>query len=487
MAYLEYSKSVLPHRKFNRGTGSAAFPEVLVSVRLLICFWITTLCPANARGQKDALPLESIESAVQTATFSTHPVAVVIRGIVIFNHRPIVIEDQTGATEVAPRNTELLALGDEVEVWGAMTLAPQPTVLNGQIRRLWGGSMPPPLSITPDQAAGGENELSLVQTMAELVDFGPAGLTGIRLNLRGGHQSFSAVLPNDSLSGELPTKSLQRGATLLLTGILEMNHDLNLGHGNAFTLLLRTPEDIELLEPPSWWTRARLLLLVGIAVTLFLIGISGYYRIEHARYRAVAEERAGIARDIHDTLAQGFAGITLQLEAAQQMMGRDTERAGQLLNGALQLIRHSRDESHLSIDILRSLSHSDRLDVLIRHCILQKGAASRTQISLETHGSQPSLSFNLVNNLFRITQEALANAVQHAEAQRIIVRLNYHKHEVTLEVQDDGQGFSPDHAPGPEQGHFGLTGIRERCAIIGAKLDLRSGPNGTLLGVTVGV
>lgn len=460
---------------------------VLASAQLLICLAIIAHCAASASGQEDALPLESIESAIQTATFSTHPVPVVIRGIVIFNHREIVIEDQTGATEVAPQKTEPLALGDEVEVTGAMTLAPQPRVLNGQIRRLWGGSMPLPLSITPDQAASGENELSLVQTMAELVDFGPAGLTGVRLNLRGGHQNFSAVLPDDSLSGELPTKSLQRGATLQLTGILEVNRNLNLDHGDAFTLLLRTPEDIELLEPPSWWTRTHLLLLAGIGIILSLIGISGYYRIRDARYRAVAEERAGIARDIHDTLAQGFAGIALQLEAAQQMMGRDTERAGQLLNEALQLIRHSRDESHLSIDILRSLSHSDRLDVLIRHCIAQQCAASGTQIDLETEGSQPLLSFNLVNNLFRITQEALANAVQHAGAQRIIVRLNYRKNEVTLEVEDDGKGFSPDKAPGPEQGHFGLTGIRERCTTIRARLELHSGAAGTLLGVRVEV
>ncbi len=460
---------------------------LLASALLPICVVMTVLCGASACGQEGALPLESIASAIQSAAFSPHPAPVVIRGVVIFNHRQIIIEDQTGATEVAPQNTVPLALGDEVEVVGAITLAPEPKVLYGQIRRLWGGSMPPPLSITPDQAAGGENELSLVQTMAELVDFGPAGLTGVRLNLRGAHQSFSAVLPNNNVNGELPTKSIAPGATLLLTGILEVNHGLDVDHGDAFTLLLRTPEDIELLEPPSWWTRAHLLLLAGFTVILFLIGISGYYRIEHARYRAVAEERAGIARDIHDTLAQGFAGITLQLEATQQMLGRDPERAGQLLNGALQLIRHSRDESHLSIDILRSLSHSERLDALISHCIVQECAASRTQIDLETQGSQPRLSFNLVSNLFRITQEALANAGQHAGAQRIVVRLNYRKHEVTLEVEDDGQGFSPDTAPGPEEGHFGLTGIRERCAIIGAKLELHSSPSGTLLGVRVGV
>ena len=431
--------------------------------------------------------LQSIESAIETAGLSTVPVPVVVRGIVIANRRQIVIEDQTSATEIKPLDTEQLALGDEVEVSGNIALSPEPQIRQGRIRRLWGGSMPLPLAITPDEAANGENELHLVETMAELVDVVPAGMTSVRLNLRGGHQNFFAVLPGDILEGQLNTKSMQTGATLRITGVLMINYGQPAEQGYAFSLALRSSDDIKIVEPPSWWTPTHKLLLGVACVIVVLIGISVYYRVKHARYRAVAEERAGIARDIHDTLAQGFAGITLQLEAAQQMIGRDAERANEMMNDALQLIRHSRDESHLSIDILRSLSHSDRLDVLIRHCILQKSAVTGTAIELETEGNPVPLSFNLVNNLFRITQEALANAVQHAGAHKIKVRLNYKKREIRLEVEDDGKGFTPDQAPGPEQGHFGLTGIRERCANIGAQLELRSRESGTLLGVRVGV
>lgn len=442
---------------------------------------------AEAPTRMGTSRLQSIESAIETAGLSTGSVAVVVRGIVISNHRQIVIEDQTGATEVKPLNTEQLALGDEVEVSGDMTLSPEPQIQQGRVRRLWGGSMPLPLAITPDEAANGDNELHLVQTVAELVDVIPADMTGVRLNLRGGHQNFFAVLPGQGLDAGSAMKSMQIGATLRLTGVLMVNYGQPAAQGYTFSLELRTPDDIKLVEPPSWWTPAHKMLLGVLGLILVLVGISIYYRVKHARYRAVAEERAGIARDIHDTLAQGFAGITLQLEAAQQMIGRDTERARELLDGALQLIRHSRDESHLSIDILRSLSRSDRLDVLIRHSILQKGAASGAQIELETEGDPAPLSFNLVNNLFRITQEALANAVQHAGAKRIVVRLNYRKHSLTLEVEDDGGGFIPVEAPGPEQGHFGLTGIRERCALIGAKLEIHSGEDGTQLAVKVDI
>ena len=442
---------------------------------------------ADVQNQPGTSRLQSIASAIETASLSTAPVAVVVRGIVISNYSHIVIEDQTGATEVKPLDTVQLALGDEVEVSGSMKLTPSPQIQKGSMRRLWGGSMPLPLAITPDEAANGENELHLVQTNAELVDVVPAGMTGVRLDLRGGHQIFFAVLPGDSLDGELATKSMQTGATLRLTGVLRVNYSQSPTQGYAYSLELRTPDDIKLVEPPSWWTPAHRMLLGVLGLILVLIGIGIYYRVKHDRYRAVAEERAGIARDIHDTLAQGFAGIALQVEAAQQMIGRDTEHASELLNDALQMIRHSRDESHLSIDILRSLSRSDRLDVLIRHCVQQKGAGSGTQIEMDIHGAPVPLSFNLVNNLFRISQEALANAVQHSGAHRIVVRLSYNKHEVTLEVEDDGEGFNPDVAPGPEQGHFGLTGIRERCALIGANLELCSGIHGTLLGVRVGL
>jgi signal transduction histidine kinase len=438
----------------------------------------------RARAEEDRqLRLQSIESAIQAASYSSSSVPVVVRGIVTSIHRPIVIEDRTGAVEVQLQQPQRIALGDEVEVTGNVTTSPVPLIQQGTMRRLWGGSMPLPLSITPDQAADGENDLFLVQTVAELVSFAPAGLTGVRLILRGGHQNFSAVLPSDNAGAELPARSMQPGATLRLTGILMVNRAADAERGDAFTLQLRGLDDIELVEPPSWWTRAHIMMLAGAATILILIGINSYYRIQHARYRAVADERASIARDIHDTLAQGYAGITLQLEAAQQMIGKDPERAESLLREALQLVRHSRDESHLSIDILRALSRDVKLDVLIARCIQRIRSVSEATIEQQVLGTPVAFSYTVVNNLFRIVQEALTNAVHHAHATRIVVRVDYRKGEVLVEVSDDGAGFHQDEVPGPEEGHFGLVGMRERCAAINARLELQSSPDGTLVRV----
>jgi signal transduction histidine kinase len=459
--------------------------------RLTLVAWLL-ICATTAAGfasppvdRREPSRLQSIESAIQAASFS-NATLVVVRGIVTSSRHGIVIEDRTGAIEVKPVKAESISLGDEVEVTGQLSIDPAPEIQQAEMRRLWGGSMPLPLSVTPDQAADGENELFLVQAVAELVNFEPAGLTGLRLNLRGGHQNFSAVLPSDNPDEEISVNSLQPGAILRLTGILTVNHGITNNRADAFSLQLRTPEDIELVEPPSWWSKAHVLLLSGIAALLVSLGIIALNHIRHSRYRAVAEERASIARDLHDTLAQGYAGITLQLEAAQQMIDRDPERAAALLNEALQLVRHSRDESHISIDILRSLSRNDRLDVLVARCVRQLRSASDTIIEQQVTGEASVLSYNLVNNLFRIVQEALSNAVHHAKAGKIMVRVCYQQSGVLIEIEDDGRGFDPQCIPGPEEGHFGIVGMRERCAAINAIFQLESAANGTLVRVRAG-
>lgn len=255
--------------------------------------------------------------------------------------------------------------------------------------------------------------------------------------------------------------------------------------GDSFTLRLRSPDDIELMEGPSWWTREHMLLLAGLAAIAALIGFQLFARSRHAQYRAVAEERANISRDIHDTLAQGFAGITLQLQAAEQMLERDPQRARVYLEEALQLVRHSRNESHLSIEILRSAARNDRLDALIARCIAQMKPAGGPVIEQEIDGDPVALSYDLLNQCFRIVQEALSNAVRHAHASRILVRVTYRPSLLRLEVEDDGRGFDPERIPGPEQGSFGLTGMRERAASIHSRFHVASGERGTLIRVMV--
>ncbi|HTX40645.1 MAG TPA: sensor histidine kinase [Acidobacteriaceae bacterium] len=444
------------------------------------------VCAAAGLAQTDGVQnLQSIEAAIQKARSTKTPVPVVVRGIVILNHELLVIEDRTGATEVQMATPAPTALGDEVEVTGRMTVSQRSRIEDGRLRRLWNGSMPLPLAITPDEAAEGENDLFLVQTDARLLSAEPAGLTGVELNLTGGHQNFSAILPGDSADGDLPRRLMQPGSTLRVTGVLFVSGDLTGNYGDSFTLRLRSPDDLELVEGPSWWTREHVLLLAGLFAIVVLIGVQLNARSRHARYRAVAEERANISRDIHDTLAQGFAGITLQLQAAEQTLDRDPRRAQAYLQEALHLVRHSRNESHLSVEILRAASRSERLDALIARCIAQLQVDSGSAIEQQITGEPVPLSYHLLNHCFRIVQEGIANAVRHAQATRISVRVCYEPRRLRLEVEDNGLGFDPGSIPGPDRGSFGLTGMRERAAAIHSDFHLESSPTGTLIRVMV--
>ncbi len=461
-------------------TGPRVGLRLPLAAAVLLCLYL----PGSSQTGKYH-NLVSIESAIQKASSAKAPVPVLVRGIVILNHDLLVIEDRTGATAVQLAVPAPTALGDEVEVTGNMALSPGPGIRNGQLRRLWNGSMPLPLAITPDQAAEGENELYLVQTEAKLLSGEPAGLTGVELNLTGGHQNFSAILPGETAGGEVSPRMMQPGSTLRITGVLFVSSDLTGHYGDSFTLRLRSPDDLELVEGPSWWTREHILLLTGLLAIAVLIGVQLNARSRHGRYRAVAEERANISRDIHDTLAQGFAGITLQLQAAEQTLERDPHRARAYLQEALHLVRHSRNESHLSIEILRSASRSERLDALISRCIAQMRSNSGSAIEQQIVGIPVPLSYHLLNQSFRIVQEGIANAVRHSQATKIRVCVCYEPRRLQLEVEDNGRGFDPDSIPGPEQGSFGLTGMRERAASIHAEFHLTSGPTGTVIRVMV--
>jgi signal transduction histidine kinase len=247
------------------------------------------------------------------------------------------------------------------------------------------------------------------------------------------------------------------------------------------------PQDVELVEGPSWWTRRHIALLAGILAIFVLFCMNLYSRLHHARYRAVAEERANIARDIHDTLAQAFAGMTLQLESAERTIARDPAKSRAFLKEALQMARHSRDESHLSIQILHSLSRDERLDVLISNCISKMRYLTGLVIEQEVSGEPGALPYQVVNNLVRIGQEAIANSMRHSNATRVTVRIHYAKRDVLLEVEDNGRGFNLVQVSGPDDGHFGLTGMRERAAAIGSTLHLESSSSGTLIRVRASV
>jgi len=208
--------------------------------------------------------------------------------------------------------------------------------------------------------------------------------------------------------------------------------------------------------------------------------------LDQGREAATLEERARLAREIHDTLAQGLTGIVVQLGAAQRALAAESEAADQHIELAQQMARESLAEARRSVWNLRApaLERGDLSDAL-------RGLASRpirpeTSAGFEQHGEPWPLPPGVESALLRVGQEALVNVAKHAGATHVRLTLEYTPDAVRLSISDDGVGFDElpagVAAPGP-WGGFGLLGMRERLMALGGTLELTSDGGAHVLAV----
>ena len=265
----------------------------------------------------------------------------------------------------------------------------------------------------------------------------------------------------------------------------------------TFRLLIATAADLQVVRPPDWWTPARIWMALG-ALALAALAILGWNvslrrRIAaqteiiraHAAREAVHEDRTRIARELHDTLEQELTGIAVQLDAVSDRLPESPPAAANALSTARALLRHTRTEARRSVWDLRAalLDEGDLASAVratARH--LDGGPG----IHVEVAGEPRRLAAAVENNLLRIGTEAMTNAVKHAQARRIDVRLEFSANDVALEVRDDGCGFDASRSTTLAAGHFGWLGIRERAERIGGTLVVHSAPGaGTRVSVRV--
>lgn len=187
-------------------------------------------------------------------------------------------------------------------------------------------------------------------------------------------------------------------------------------------------------------------------------------------------ERQRMARELHDTLAQGVAGLVLQLEAVKAHLSTDRkERASSIVEQALLRARSTLAESRAAIDDLRSASGnlSESIQEKVNRFTQATGISCETEISIHEN----ELSNEITNHAIGILSEALANVTRHAQAQEVRVKFIVQKEKLELEVQDDGKGF--DVSQESNSGHYGLLGMRERARLTNGSLKIESNPNGT--------
>jgi NarL family two-component system sensor histidine kinase YdfH len=197
----------------------------------------------------------------------------------------------------------------------------------------------------------------------------------------------------------------------------------------------------------------------------------------------LSNERQRMARELHDTLAQGLAGIILQLEAVDSHLdsGR-AERAQSIVRQAMLRARATLAESRQVIDRLRSDTSltPDRLPGLIQDEVERYSNATGIPITLQMD-ADVMLPGPQGDCVFRAVTEALLNVARYANASQVWITLEASADQVQVEIRDNGSGFDPAGSIG-QLGHYGLLGLRERARLLGGSLDVRSAPQqGTCL------
>ncbi|WP_214402984.1 sensor histidine kinase [Pseudonocardia lacus] len=207
-----------------------------------------------------------------------------------------------------------------------------------------------------------------------------------------------------------------------------------------------------------------------------------------ARRAGVLEERQRLARELHDTVAQGLTSIVTHLEAADQAVSEQPELARTHLDTARRAARNGLGELRSTVQALRpDLLHGASLDQALRRTARQWADEHGVPAEVRVTGERVALHPDVETALLRVAQEALSNTARHAGATRAVLTLSYLGDTVTLDVDDDGRGFAGPPPTRPDGG-FGLIGMRERIAALGGRLDVESAPGeGTTVAAAVPV
>jgi signal transduction histidine kinase/ligand-binding sensor domain-containing protein len=238
----------------------------------------------------------------------------------------------------------------------------------------------------------------------------------------------------------------------------------------------------------TFWFRLLAILAVGaLAWAVYHLRL----RQERYRFSLVLEERARLAREIHDTLAQGFVGIASQLDAVSMAMPQQDDApwatVRQYLDLARKMARHSLTEARRAVmDLRASVLEGRDLATALNSGAQMWTAGSGVEVEVDVSGERKTLPHDMEQHLLRIAQEAVTNTLKHSGASKIWVKLHMEAKKLFLRVADNGRGFEHPDAFSSQDGHFGLLGMRERAERLGGEMHLASHPGeGTEVEVTV--
>ncbi len=355
-----------------------------------------------------------------------------------------------------------------------------------------------PVEVTPKALLSGVHDADLVTLSATLVDtFRSASGTEWRLQADATPLTF--FLP--SSAGGSTLTEIPRGSRVQVAGICRVESSSDKGFRSRpeqASLLLRSADDLRVLSAPSWWTPRRLLAATGVLAALILLAAiwitllrrqvakQGLTLRQSIAHEAALEERQRLAREFHDTLEQELAGLSIRLGAASTRPLEDKARS--LLETSQHLVSRIQTEARNLVADLRSAPDASvDLAVALQELVARwPGADAQPAVRLDVPHPLPALPAHVAHHLRMIAQEALTNAVKHAQASRIDVRVVVEGSALQMTISDDGRGFDPSTETHGKSGHFGCMGIRERCRKIAAEAGWHSTPGaGTRIAISL--
>lgn len=426
---------------------------------------------------------------------------------IITLHRPgelIVIQDGIHAMRIRPIAQEVLGvsvsipqIGERVDACGFHAMGEYTTELEDCEVSGTGAQTPVAPTEYSDAAALLADPL--------LVDL-DARLVRLKGTVRAVHkQENNCMLEIDSggvfMAASFPWDDgfqgvIRSGSVVSLTGVCNLHlseQRRRLGQKpNQLSLTLHDRRNVSIVKAASWWDRSRLLIALGIATALATV--AGLWAAHAGRRnlrlkkeiaaREAAEsrlsmERTRMAGDLHDTLEQTLLAADLQLSAAARSLEFQPNAVSSRLALVAQLLSRGRREVRDAVwDLHAGSGKSQPLGLLLKTACQDAGAASTAKVEFEgPQNGEPMVPESLTAQLVRVVRESLTNALKHGAPKRVLVCLQYEPSEIKLCISDDGSGFLPEQAPGPESGHFGLSGMHERIRRLGGQLSIRSKPD----------
>ena len=232
---------------------------------------------------------------------------------------------------------------------------------------------------------------------------------------------------------------------------------------------------------PALYRRTGFWLACAVALVV-LLGIAHRGRTARlrARFAAVLDERARIARELHDTLEQSLTGMAVQMEAALGSLDPEGESAARRhLQRVRTMVTASLAEVRRSIWVLRAqAAPAPDLDAVLEDSLAQLCAQGTARFELRVEGVSRVVPAGTQSHVLRIAHEAVTNAVRHAAARTIEVVLRYDADALHVQVSDDGRGFDTTAVKTASAEHYGLVGMRERAQVLGGELKIESRPGG---------